>query len=219
MKSRALAPIVVAIITAALASTVILLLAPGWLQTRVRIVAGYDLAVIAILIWYWAVALRTDATETKRRAAAQDPGRDIVFIIILTAAAFAFVVAFDILGRGTHEKTLHPALVYGVGFGAVILGWLLIHTIFTFRYAHLYYGDRDRDEQSDLGLFFPGGEPPNYIDFAYFSFVIGMTFQVSDVQITAKRIRRQALGHALISFAYSTSILALVVNIVSNLLH
>ncbi len=219
MKSRALAPIVVAIVTAALASTIILILAPGWLQTRVRIVAGYDLAVVAILIWYWSIALRTNATDTRRRAAAQDPGRDIVFAIILTAVAFAFVVAFDILGRGAHEKTLHPLLVYGVGFSAVVFGWLLIHTIFFFRYAHLYYGDRDRDEQSDLGLAFPGGEEPSYVDFAYFSFVIGMTFQVSDVQITSRRIRRLVLAHALISFAYSTAILALVVNIVSNLLH
>jgi uncharacterized membrane protein len=110
-------------------------------------------------------------------------------------------------------------LIFASGFGAVVLGWLLVHTIFSFRYAHLYYGDRDRNNESDGGLIFPGRADPSYCDLAYFSFVIGMTFQVSDVQITDQRIRRLVLGHGLISFGYNTAILALVVNVVSNLLH
>ena len=164
--------------------------------------------------------LRTNAIDTKARAAAQDPGRDAVFVVVLLAAAFGFVAAFAILGRGAHDRIpQHESVIYALAFSAVVLGWILIHTIFLFRYAHLYYGDRDRDQQSDEGLVFPGKGDPNYADLAYFSFVIGMTFQVSDVQITDPSIRRLALAHAMISFSYNTSILALVVNVVSNLLH
>ena len=163
--------------------------------------------------------MRTNASATKARAAAQDPGRDALFVVTLTAAVFGFFAALDILAAVLDDRTPeHQAIVYALGFGAVVLGWLLIHTIFLFRYAHLYYGDRDRNKQSDRGLNFPGGADPNYLDFAYFSFVIGMTFQVSDVQITDRPIRRLALGHAMISFGYNTAILALVVNIVSGLI-
>lgn len=220
MKNRALAPIAVSFGAATVVGMAIVLFAPHWLQNMVRIVASYDAAAIALLVWYWSVVLRTNALDTKVRAASQDPGRDAVFAVILVAAAFGFVAAFDILGRAPHDRIAqHETITYALGFGAVVLGWLLIHTIFSFRYAHLYYADRDRDNQRDGGLIFPGRADPNYADLAYFSFVLGMTFQVSDVQITDRSIRRLALAHAMISFGYNTAILALVVNVVSNLLH
>ncbi len=217
--TRALVPIAVFLVTAAVAALAIAVLGPQWLRSMVRVVAVYDAAVLAMLMFYWSIVLRTDASDTKRRAAAQDPGRDIVFVLILTAVAFGFVAAFDILGRGPNDPTpKHEAVVYALGFGAVVLGWLLIHTVFLFRYAHLYYGNWNRDTKSG-GLMFPGTPEPSDVDFAYFSFVLGMTFQVSDVQIAERRIRRLALAHGLISFGYNTAILALVVNVVSGLLH
>jgi uncharacterized membrane protein len=220
MKNRAIAPIALSLLAAGLAALAMTLFAPHWFQPMVRVVACYDLAVIVILIWYWSVILRTNTSNTKVRAAAQDPGRDAIFTVILLAVAFGFAAAFDILGPGPHDRIArHEVLIFASGFGAVVLGWLLVHTIFSFRYAHLYYGDRDRNNESDRGLVFPGRADPSYCDLAYFSFVIGMTFQVSDVQITDQRIRRLVLGHGLISFGYNTAILALVVNVVSNLLH
>jgi uncharacterized membrane protein len=220
MKTRALVPIAVSAAAAAFTAIVMLVFAPTWLGSMVRIVASYDAAVVAILAFYWGVVMRTNAAETKVRAAAQDPGRNAAFAIVLVAVAFGFVVAFEILGRGPNDRMAqHEVVIYALGLGAVVLGWLLIHTVFVFRYAHLYYGDRDRNRQSDLGLVFPGGAAPNDLDFAYFSFVLGMTFQVSDVQVTASSIRRVALLHGLISFGYNTAILALVVNMVSSLLH
>jgi uncharacterized membrane protein len=105
-----------------------------------------------------------------------------------------------------------------VGIAAVILGWLIIHTTFIFRYAYLYYYDSDADGTAQRGLSFPGTNEPDDYDFAYFSFVIGMTFQVSDVQISDPGIRTIVLVHALLSFAYNTAILALVVNLASGLL-
>jgi len=100
-----------------------------------------------------------------------------------------------------------------------VLGWFLIHTIFLFRYAHLYYFDSDDDGSAQRGLAFPGTQNPNDYDFAYFSFVIGMTFQVSDVQILDSGVRRLALIHAMISFGYNSTILALGINLISSLLH
>jgi uncharacterized membrane protein len=113
---------------------------------------------------------------------------------------------------------------FHVGFAilSVALSWIMIHTIFAIRYTHLYYNlmyeERMSQKEHKGGLIFPSDEPPDYFDFAYFSFVIGMTWQVSDVQITSKRIRRIVLLHALLSFLYNTVILALSINIISNLI-
>ncbi|HET6274457.1 MAG TPA: DUF1345 domain-containing protein [Candidatus Cybelea sp.] len=220
MKSRALLPIAVFIVTVGLAGLAMRLFAPDWLPREVRVVACYDAGLIAMMVWYWRTILQTKADRAKLWAASQDPGRDAVFVLTLMAVVFGFIAALAILGRGPRDSIVeHTAIGDAIGFGAVVLGWLLIHTVYSFRYAHLYYRDSDRDKESDQGLFFPGKEDPDHMDFAYFSFVIGMTFQVSDVQITSKGIRRQVLGHGLISFAYNTAILALVVNVVSGLLH
>lgn len=219
-QSRALTPIYISVGTAGIVAAGMVFFPPHWLMPTIRLVAVYDASAVALLFSYWVITLRSNVAQTKLRAASQDPGRDIAFVIVLIAAVFGIVAALGILGRGPHEQTSQrTALVYVFGFGAVVFGWLLIHTTFLFRYAHLYYRDRDRNKESDRGLIFPGGGDPNYLDFAYFSFVVGMTFQVSDVQITDPIIRRVVLAHGLISFGYNTSILALVVNIVSNLLH
>jgi uncharacterized membrane protein len=220
IKNRALKPIAAFLVTVGIAALAARFFSPGWLPREVRIVECYDAGLVAMLIWYWHTIFYTKATQAKVYAAAEDPGRDVAFVLTLMAIAFGFIAAFGILAHGLPDRIAgHIAVVEGVGFGAVALGWLLIHTLFSFRYAHLYYRDTDRDKESDRGLTFPGGAEPDYMDLAYFSFVIGMTFQVSDVQITSKGIRKYVLGHGLISFCYNTAILALVVNVVSGLLH
>ena len=97
---------------------------------------------------------------------------------------------------------------------AVTIAWLLTHTSFTFRYAHLYYR---ADDEGIGGIQFAGDEPPSYFDFAYFAFTIGMCFQVSDVCVSSPQIRRLVLLHAVISFAYNSIILAFVLNLVFGL--
>ncbi len=97
---------------------------------------------------------------------------------------------------------------------AVVFAWLLTHTACTLRYAHLYYRD---DREGVGGLTFPGERPPDYLDFAYFAFTVGMCFQVSDVTITSRLIRRAVTGHALLSFAYNTAVLALALNLLTGL--
>jgi uncharacterized membrane protein len=205
---------------AALAATVVFLFAPGWFKPTTRVVAAYDVFALALLAWYWWIAFQRDPAAAGRRAATEDPGRNVVMAVVFGAVAFGFVAALAILARNPNDADPHHvALLYAIGLGAVILGWLLIHTILAFRYARLYYQDRDGDNKSDGGLIFPGGAEPNDLDFAYFSFVLGMTFQVSDVQICSTVIRRLALAHGMVSFGYNTAILALGVNVISNLLH
>ncbi len=205
---------------AALALVIVLVAAPASLRGVSRLVAAYDVATIVLLAMLWLRGMSVDAQQTRARAALEDPGRDVVFTIALLAGLIGIVSAVSILASAPHAAS--PAerrLAIALALTAVVMGWFVIHTIFTFRYAHLYYYDADGDEKRDGGIDFPDTKDPNDYDFAYFSFVLGMTFQVSDVRVTSQSLRRLALAHGLISFGYNTTIVALVVNIASSLLH
>lgn len=205
---------------AALAVLAVNVAAPVWLTGISRAVAAYDAAAAVLIVLFWTLAMHANPSHTQERAAVEDPGRNAVLGIVLLSVIIGLASAIAILGRVPHVNTVNEKLViYLLGVGAVVTGWLLIHTLFTFRYAHLFYFDDDDDNQADRGLTFPGTKEPSDFDFAYFSFVVGMTFQVSDVQVTDSGVRRVVLFHGLISFAYNTAILALVINIASGLLH
>jgi uncharacterized membrane protein len=204
---------------AAVAAILVSLFAPSWLHGTVRAVAAYDVAALLILIYNWTVGLRNDATHTIRRAAQEDPGRHLLLFIVLLSAIAGLASAILILGKGANVPAVDRDMALTFGILAVLLGWFLIHTMFVFRYAHLYYVDSDQDGTAQRGLTFPGTTEPDDYDFAYFSFVIGMTFQVSDVQITDPGVRSLVLFHALLSFGYNTAILALGVNLASSLLN
>lgn len=197
-----------------------LLFAPAWISGTTRNVAAYDAAAVVLIAVFWSVAMHHDPSHTACRAAVEDPGRNVVLALVLGSVGFGLAAAVIILGRGPHVATANErGIIYAVGLLAVLAGWALIHTMFVFRYAHLFYFDSDDDGSAQRGLSFPGTEEPNDFDFAYFSFVIGMTFQVSDVAIKDSGVRRVALLHALISFGYNTTIVALVINLVSGLFH
>ena len=204
---------------AVIAAVLVLLFAPAWLRGTVRPVAAYDVAAIIILIFNWTYGLHNNATHTARRAAQADPGRNIVLFVVLISVAAGLASAIVILGKGAAVPASDRNIALTCGLLAVALGWFLIHTTFIFRYAHLFYYDSDADGTAQRGLEFPGTKEPDDYDFAYFSFVIGMTFQVSDVQITDPGVRSLALVHALLSFGYNTAILALGVNLASSLLN
>ena len=132
-----------------------------------------------------------------------------------------FAIVLLLSGSGQQSKadlTGHILL----SLSSVISSWWLVHTTFTLRYAHLYYCNAENDlngqNQEPGGLEFPSEEQPDYLDFTYFSYVIGMTFQVSDVQITSRRIRRLALMHGVLSFAFNTVIVALSINVIAGLI-
>ena len=181
----------------------------------VRIVAGWDAGALVLLSFVWFVILTADPQKTKGRAAGSDPGRTVAWILVLLASSFSLFAGAVVL---RHARTIEPArstLLIGLCLAAVITAWSLTHTSFTLRYAHLYYRD---DGEGEGGLGFPGERKPDDFDFAYFAFTVGMCFQVSDVVVTSPQIRRAVLGHAVLSFAYNTVIVALVLNLLFGFL-
>jgi uncharacterized membrane protein len=158
----------------------------------------------------WTFIWVADADETRRRAAAEDPGRRLVWVVATLASTFSLFAAAVVL-RQAHQLAPDRALLWVVScLVAVALSWLLTHTSWALRYAHLYYRD---DAEGVGGLTFPGERPPDAFDFAYFAFTIGICFQTSDITITSPQIRRSVLFHACLSFAYTTAIVALALNL------
>jgi len=177
----------------------------------VEILGGWDAGGVAMLIVAWSIIGRADAPRTRATAGSEDPGRLTVYVLV-TLTSFVSIFAATILSR--HAKSLGGAeegAVVALCLGAVVVAWALTHTSFTFRYAHLYYRE---DAEGVGGIQFPGNEAPAYFDFAYFAFTIGMCFQVSDACVSSGQIRRTVLAHAILSFAYTTLILAFVLNLV-----
>ena len=168
----------------------------------------------------WIIIISSHPREVRKIAKLQDSSRTFIFLFVI-AASLASMVAIVFLLKSA--KTHHGASVNEhilLSIGAVIISWWLVHTIFTLLYAHLYY-DTDTDageERSVGGLQFPGNEEPDYLDFVYFSFVLGMTFQVSDVEISSRTIRRFAWLHGLLSFGFNTAIVALSINVISGMI-
>lgn len=175
-----------------------------------RILAGWNAGAIALLAFVWGVMLTNDAERTKCRAAAFDPGRTVVWLLVLLACGIGLFAGAVVMRRAASIDPDHRPLLVVLCLVSVVVAWTLTHTAFTMRYAHLYYRD---DEEGEGGIGFPGDRPPADFDFAYLSYTIGMCFQVADVTISSQQIRRTVLGHALLSFAYNTVIVALTLNL------
>jgi len=182
--------------------------APAW---QLRAMVGWDATALTLLGLCWQILLRSDARTTALRAGDQDPGGRAVFVIAVASSLFSLFAATLVLrmmrGQSCGNVWVVLALV------SVALSWVVTHTAYTLRYAHLFYTG-----ESNGGLTFPGTDTPCDMDFAYYAFTIGMCFQVSDVQITAANIRSATLGHALVSFVFNTTILALSLNVMFQLL-
>ena len=150
--------------------------------------------------------------------AKQEDGSRIFVVVFTIVAAFAAMVTVLLLVISSNSGNQNKIFTVSMSFFSVLLSWSLVHTILTFHYAHLYYDDNTSgNKQNRGGLNFPSDDAPDYIDFAYFSFIIGMTFQVSDVEITDKKMRRLVLLHGLISFMLNTFVVALTVSFIAGL--
>ena len=192
-----------------------LALVPSNLGLVPRITAGWDAGSAVLLGLAWSIIWSCDPAKTRKRAAAEDPGRSAVWAVVLIASTLSLFAAIVLLRGAKGLGATEGAVFVGLCLGAVASAWMLTHTAYTLRYAHLYYRD---DDDGEGGLTFPGDQAPSYLDFAYFAFTVGMCFQVSDVVITSPAFRRAVLAHALLSFAYNTAILALSLNLVFGLL-
>ncbi len=195
------------------------LLLPAGLHWATQLLCVWDAGMLCFLAWTWALMLSATPARMHENAQRQDTGR-WVLLSLITAAACISVLAIVFLLQNTKGAPPSLVLVHVTLSGLTIVGsWLLVHTIFASHYARLYYQEgKTLAECKDDGLDFPGDAEPDYWDFLYFSFVIGMTSQVSDVAVRSRALRRLSLLHGILSFFFNTSLLAMTINLVAGLI-
>lgn len=172
---------------------------------------AWDVLAVVFCGWMWASVWRLDAARTASHAQRQDPGRDLADVILLGAASASVIAVGLVLFGAGHAQGNDKYWQAAFAVISVFVSWTLIHTLFTLKYARLYYSDPVG------GIDFNEPDRPDYPDFAYLAFTIGMTFQVSDTDIQTKSIRRAALRHAWLSFPFGAVIIAASINLVSGL--
>ena len=203
------------------------LLAPHLLGPLARVVVGWvgfaatDLTLIILGMW------QADTDDIRRVAASEDLPRTQAFVLVVVAALASLGAVVGLMGsvKGLPRdlRVLHVAL----SVAAVVLAWTLVHLVFTLRYAHTYYNADDETGQDTGGLIFPDDQgqdrgprlTPNYVDFAYFSFIIGMTAQTADIGIGNRELRRTALLHGIIAFIFNTVVVAFTVGTLGGMLN
>jgi uncharacterized membrane protein len=172
---------------------------------------GWDVTAIVLLTWTWFTIWPMGAAATATHATREDPTRAVSDVIVLAAAVASLAaVGFVLVEAGSAEGATQDLLA-ALGVGTVALSWLVVHTVFTLRYAMLYYTGHDG------GVNFNQSTAPRYTDFTYLAFTIGMTFQVSDTDLQTPDIRATALRHALLSYLFGAVILATTINLVAGL--
>jgi uncharacterized membrane protein len=162
------------------------------------------------LVWVWVSIHGLDATRTAQVATLEDDSRFAADLLLVSASLASLIGVALALVSASGEQGLSKALTTVVATASIVLSWALVQTVYTLRYAHLYYG-------TGRGIHFEGEGEPDYRDFAYLAFTIGMTYQVSDATLAAKPIRRIALRHALLSWVFGTAVVAMTINIVASL--
>lgn len=188
-------------------------------NTETILITWMSFAFVNILFEWWTI-LSAHPQDVRRLATLQDSSRTIIFLFIVAGTIISLLSIAFLMKSPAHATSGQVTFHVILNICSVIISWWLVHTVFTLRYAHNYYDkvDHEGNEKSGCGLKFPGDDKPDYMDFVYFSFNLGVAFQVSDVAITSSKMRRLVWVHSLISFAYNTAIVALSINIVSGML-
>ncbi|MGH3272714.1 MAG: DUF1345 domain-containing protein [Streptosporangiaceae bacterium] len=172
---------------------------------------GWDVLALVFCSWVWLTVWRLDAGPTAGHAQREDPSHGAADLVLLGAAVASLAAVGVVLIGAGNDSALLKYLQAGLTVLSVFASWTLIHTVFTLKYARLYYS-------GDVGgINFNDPASPDYRDFAYFSFTIGMTFQVSDTSVQSKEIRRTALRHAWLSFPFGVVIIATSINLIAGL--
>jgi uncharacterized membrane protein len=186
----------------------------GHVRASIDMIVAWDTFAFFVLVLAWVVILKTPQTRLRGHAKAQDVSQLLISVCVVVGASVALFAVGFLLGLHKTGPQPHLTVHLMLTLGTVIFSWMLVHTVFGLRYAHVFYGDSDDPVEARHagGLTFPDKRLPNYFDFAYYAFVIGMTCQVSDVQITSRKMRRLTLLHSVLSFGFNTVILALTVS-------
>jgi uncharacterized membrane protein len=204
------------LIIAAAAGITVTLLVPGHWRMATQLLVGWNVGVAIYLGLTSTLFARCSIERIRKRAAEQDEGAFAILLLSIVATFASLVAIVFELGGLKQALPGDGAIQVLMATITILLSWSFVHTIFSIHYAHEYYGER-RDGKIG-GLKFPGDTKPDYWDFVYFSLVIAMTSQVSDVVITSKVIRHVVSMHGVLSFFFNLTVLALTVNMVSNLI-
>lgn len=171
---------------------------------------GWTIAASVALIWVWRTSWPQDAQGTKRLAEEEGRCRSTDTAVLAAAViSLAGVVQALVRSSGNTDPTAVALVILGIV--AVVLSWALVNTVFALKYARLYYVDEDG------GIDFRQDQPPAYSDFAYMAFLVGMAYSMAETEPDNTHVRKVVLGHALLSYAFGTGILAVAINLVTNL--
>ncbi|MEA5503425.1 DUF1345 domain-containing protein [Halotia wernerae UHCC 0503] len=197
-----------------LAGVVFLLISPASLEFR--LLAAWDAGVLCFLILVGLMMIGANHEQTRDRAQRQEIDHLAIFILVIFIAFASLFIIAAVLAK--HKDTFTPEV--GLSIVAIICSWLLMHTTFVLHYAAFYYRKHSFAPEAEYigGLNFSCSEPPDYLDFMYFTFTLGMTSQTSDTEIASSAMRRLALGHTVMSFFFYSVILTLAIGIISGLM-
>jgi uncharacterized membrane protein len=199
---------------AALMGLLVVFLLPSPWRFATRLLVGWDLGIALYLALAYHLIAVSHVGNIRLRARVEDEGRVVILILTAAAALASLGAIVAELGSSSGNGAVKPAAHLVLAAGTIVMSWLFTHTIFALHYAHEFYESAGEGS----GLSFPGEQQPDYWDFVYFSFVIGMTSQVSDVAVTRKTIRRTVTAHGIVSFVFNAALLALTVNIAASAL-
>jgi uncharacterized membrane protein len=174
---------------------------------------GWDAAALTFLVLTWRHIWPLDAERTRAAVSAEEPTRAWMDVVVISAAVLSLLTVFLILFRSDLLAAYSSVIRAALGILTVVFAWAVVHTVLTLRYARMYYSEPVG------GIDFRGTDEPAYSDFAYVAFGIGMTFQVADTTLETREFRTTALRHALLSFLFVTTILAVTINLVAGLGH
>jgi len=178
---------------------------------RTAPLVGWDVLAFVFGAWIWAVVWPLDAAKTQAHAVPENPSRDVADALLIAASLASLVAVGVVLFGASHAPGGARYWQAALAVLSVFVSWTLVHTVFTLKYARLYYSG------TPGGINFHEEDPPQYSDFAYLAFTVGMTFQASDTDVQSKDIRRAVLRQAWLSFPFGAVIIATSINLVSGL--
>jgi uncharacterized membrane protein len=179
---------------------------------------GWDVAAVIFLGWTWLAIAGMDAATTEAHATLEDPTKRVTQAIVLGASVGSLIGVALLLVKTTNTTGAGGVAAAALGVASIALSWFVVHTLFTLRYALLYYDPDEGGTPGTVGgIDFGRSGPPGYSDFAYLAFTIGMTYQVSDTQLGTRELRRTVLRHAILSYLFGALILAGTVNLLVSL--
>lgn len=180
-------------------------------EPKLAPVVAWDVAALTYLLWLWWVIGELGPADTKRHAVREDPGRKVADAVVLTASVVSLAAVVFLVINGAQQEGTARVIDLVLGLVTIVASWFLVHTIYMLKYARLYYqgvaGDVDFNEK----------QAPQYTDFAYLAFTLGMTYQVSDTDVKTKDMRKTIIRHTLLSYLYGTVIIAATINTLASL--